>query len=231
MFNIYDTLDTKQLISLSRSNTPEAKIAMAQLLFRYEGILSHLVKRTASKMGVSIPHETSSDGRDHTNIHNDERYEDLKEVSRLALFEAIHYFDVNRGTEFSTYLWQFVLGRLKRSMIQEIEYERHLMTPVTDLNECDEDIDDEGDVYGFPLLYSDDDTSSIVIDRETSTEVDQFISTLNPRQRGIARRIYWGGMTQTEVAHHQGVSTNMVHKVLKQIKREGRQYFGSNPYV
>ncbi len=76
MLNFPKISDTNQLITQARSGSPDADTARMMLIGLHERLLLKLVNHTANIM----------------DIHNqqDERFQDLVQISKLALLEAVN---------------------------------------------------------------------------------------------------------------------------------------------
>jgi RNA polymerase sigma factor (sigma-70 family) len=90
-----------------------------------------------------------------------------------------------------------------------------------DVRSCNADGRDRGRANlvgdGSPSVMAD------LASAETRAMVRKFVESLPRREREIARRVFWGGETQTAVAADLGVSKMAVSKAISRIAKRGRK--------
>ena len=162
----------------------------------HEGLVHALAERLASACGG-------------------EADDDLLQAGRMGLWDGLKRYDKSRGTKQTTYVAWWVRRGLLRELERRRKYEDFF--PASLQNPVDEEGGATlGDFYAGNLAADPGDDAA----REEELEaVRERMKTLSPRERETVE-LHYGladgvPLALKEIAARQGVSTTMVHKVLR----------------
>jgi RNA polymerase sporulation-specific sigma factor len=143
--------------------------------------------------------------------------EDLIQVGMVGLCEAANYWNDNKETMFTTYASKVILNEVKDEFKNRIK---------------------ENEIQSCSLgtiLYDDNDMTleDVLADEQcleyanTSIEFNEFLDTLNERERQIIK-LRLRGLLQDDIADILGVSRQAVSQQLIKLKNKWRYRYGNN---
>ena len=140
--------------------------------------------------------------------------DDLLQAGRMGLWDGLKRYDKSRGAKQTTYVAWWV----RRAILRELEKRRKYaaLFPASLQDPVGEDGATLGDLYADAVAADPGDDAA----REEELEaVRERMKTLSPRERETVE-LHYGladgvPLALKEIAARQGVSTTMVHKVLR----------------
>lgn len=189
----YTKLDDEKLVSLSKTD----KNAVSELVLRYVFIIEYKAKAYGQ-----TPDEVA----------------DLSQEGLVGLIRAVHTFDENRGTKFSTYANICITNKMLSSIakMNKISYNEALSDDVEELSETESD----NAVYGSP--------ERIIIEQEKYREIISRISCSLTDLEWTVFNLYLEEKTYQQIADELSLSQKAVDNAMQRVRKKLKSIINKN---
>lgn len=143
-------------------------------------------------------------------------YDDIYSIGMFATWEARNTYDPNRGTKYSTFLYNCVFSRIyafKRKMYDSVDGSANYLAFSTDFR-----YESEAEEVDYQMLHLDEE-----YDFDFNIDLERFYKLLTPRQCFILTEQFKGS-NQREIAKTVGVSMEAIRQQRVKIKEKYDKY-------
>ncbi len=222
------------LVKLAQSLGPGASEAGWQLLQQHEPLLRSILKNQAIDWvpGLGGAEDEEAEKAQYAMFKerlrragNAAYSEDMRQAGWLGMLEGLQRYDSRHGVSFGWFVRKRVEGAVQDAKREEAQIQEFLDGPA----EPEPSPENPQAYQMMPSLRQSRATSIESVPEPNNTSsgeieaaVQQFLDALPPRQRCVVELMYWGGMTQAEVARALGITPKAVNKLWKKACSKGR---------